>query len=244
MRQDVDRGSQWRDRGGDYSEVQGELFGLSDGFGGLGFDFCVLLSESTGRYAGVGRCGSLLILAQVAMTVNSRIIRTFLECYPNATDVPLMNGLRIQILGSVKDLPKAKKNQSAAFLAAESLLVVWDSEPMNIIPRATSIEDELMELVWNAGNLATTEDSSEQKERSDAEEPGGDEESGQAKPESRPTRIMNGVLVGITLFLVTVMLGAGFRQIAMEIKVDGRYARLAFVVLAPIQVFFTLVGLY
>ena len=42
-------------------------------------------------------------------------------------------------------------------------------------------------------------------------------------------------------FIITVMLGAGFRQLAIEVMVDKQYLRLAFVILTPIQVFFTLV---
>lgn len=37
------------------------------------------------------------------------------------------------------------------------------------------------------------------------------------------------------------MLGAGFRQIAVEVVVDKNYLRCAFILLTPIQVFFTLV---
>ena len=73
------------------------------------------------------------------MTVNSRIIQTFLQWAPDATDVPLANGLRFQILPTVNDLPKARKNQFAAFLAAEALLVVWDDEPLNLIDRKSVV---------------------------------------------------------------------------------------------------------
>lgn len=38
------------------------------------------------------------------------------------------------------------------------------------------------------------------------------------------------------------MLGAGFRQIAIEVVVDKNYLRCAFILLTPIQVFFTLVS--
>src|ERR1700712_2410373 len=82
------------------------------------------------------------------MTVNSRVIKTFLQCSPNAVDVPLLNGLRIQILPTVEDLPRARKLQFAAFVASEALLVVWDDEALHLVQRAKAIESELMELVW------------------------------------------------------------------------------------------------
>ena len=172
------------------------------------------------------------------MTVNSRIIKTFLQWSPEATDVPLMNGLRVQILPTIDDLPKARKNQFAAFVASEALLIVWDDEAMNIMARAKAIEDELMELVWKTG-----EPEGEQEERKGPAvvECEIDEESGEIKPEKRPTHIQNSVLVGFTLLIITVMLGAGFRAIAIEIAVDHGYTRLAFLALTPVQIFFTLV---
>ena len=175
------------------------------------------------------------------MTVNSRVIQTFLQWAPDATDVPLMNGLRVQILPTVEDLPKARKNQFAAFLAAESLLVVWDDEPNEIFARATAIEDELLELVWRTGEPVDVEEENEKKKGPAVVEVEIDDESGQPKPENRPTHIMNGVLVGCTLCIITVMLGAGFREVVIQIMVDKGYARLAFLALTPVQIFFTLV---
>lgn len=61
-----------------------------------------------------------------AMTINSRVVKTFLAWAPDAMDVPLRNGLRVQVLPSMEDLPRARKAQSAAFIASEGLLVVWD----------------------------------------------------------------------------------------------------------------------
>jgi hypothetical protein len=174
------------------------------------------------------------------MTVNSRIIKTFLEWSPEATDVPLMNGLRVQILPTIEDLSKARKHQFAAFIMMEQLLVVWDDEAMNLIPRAKAIENELMELVWQTG-----------EEEEEAAEEGGkkgpavvttelNEETGEYESK-RPLNIMNAVLVSFTLTLITIMLGAGFRQIAQEIAVDHGWLRLCFLVLIPVQIFFTLV---
>lgn len=172
------------------------------------------------------------------MTVNSRIIKTFLQCAPDAVDVPLMNGLRVQILPTIDDLPKARKHQFAAFIASEALLIVWDDEAMNIINRAKAIENELMQLVWKTGEVEEEEEGP--KKGPAVVECEIDEESGEVKPEKRPTHIMNSVLVGFTLLIITVMLGAGFRQIAIEVMVDKGYARLALLVLTPIQIFFTL----
>ncbi|KAF2873256.1 glycosyl transferase family group 2-domain-containing protein [Massariosphaeria phaeospora] len=180
-----------------------------------------------------------LMNIRVAMTVSSRIIQTLLHLSPRATDVPLKNGLRIQILSTMDDLPKARKNQFAAFLAVESLLVVWDDDPMNIVERATAIEDELVDLVWRAGETQEAS-SGEDKKKQPADGVEVDVESGDIKSDYRPVHLTNSVLVAFALCIIVIMLGAGVRQIAIGIMVDKQYARLAFLALVPIQIFFTL----
>lgn len=181
-------------------------------------------------------CAALNV--QCAMTVNSRVIKTFLQWSPDAVDVPLMNGLRVQILPTIDDLPRARKYQFAAFVASEGLLVVWDDDALHLVARAKAIESELMELVWKRGNLDGEEN--EEKQGPPVAEVEIDEESGEIIPEKRPIHLQNTVLVSLTLALVTVSLGAAWRQLAIEVSVDSTYIRLALVVLAPVQVFFTL----
>ena len=173
------------------------------------------------------------------MTVNSRVIKTFLHWTPDAVDVPLMDGLRVQILPSIADLPRARKLQFAAIVASEGLLIVWDDNTGNLIQRAKLIETQLMELVWKAG------------EEEELDEKGGvtikeleiDEESGEILPEKRATHLINTILVFFTLVIVIILLGLGMRSVAIEIAVDGNFLRLAFLALIPIQIFFTLVWL-
>ncbi len=177
------------------------------------------------------------------MTVNSRVIKTFLGWSPDAVDVPLMNGLRVQILPSVLDLPRARKHQFAAFLAEEQMLVVWDDDALHLIQRAKAIESELMELVWKTGEPDEAEEAAPKKgpKISEIEI---DEESGAIMPQHRPLHLLNTILVGLTLVLIVTVLGAGFRELAIEIDVDSQYTRLAFVALTPVQIFFTLVSFF
>ncbi|KAI9715008.1 MAG: hypothetical protein M1812_006221 [Candelaria pacifica] len=175
---------------------------------------------------------------QVAMTVNSRVIKTFLQWSPDAVDVPLMNGLRIQILPTVDDLPRARKHQFAAFIASEALLIVWDDEATNLIDRAKSIEAELMELVWKTGE--PDDDGEGGKKGPAVTEVEIDEESGEILPERRPLHLQNTILVAFTLALIVTVLGAGFRELGIEVAVDHGYIRMAFLLLTPVQVFFTL----
>jgi hypothetical protein len=170
------------------------------------------------------------------MTVNSRVIKTFLQWSPDAVDVPLLNGLRIQILPTIEDLPRARKHQFAAFVASEALLVVWDDEALHLVQRAKAIESELMELVWKTGD-GEDEDGKKEANVGVYEI---DEESGEVIPEKRPLHLQNTVLVSLTIMLIMTTLGAGARQLAIETDVDGTYIRLALLILTPVQIFFTL----
>ncbi|KAH7228014.1 glycosyl transferase family group 2-domain-containing protein [Fusarium oxysporum] len=204
----------------------------------------VLLRKSRGQYMAcppqLGQspfaiaCTALNV--QCAMTVNSRVIKTFLQWSPDAVDVPLMNGLRVQILPTVNDLPRARKHQFAAFIASDGLLVVWDDDALNLMARAKIIESELMELVWNSGQSVDEDE----RDSTIAAEYEIDEESGEIKPEARPVHLQNAVLVSLTLLLVMASLGAAWRQLAVEIAIDGDYKRLGLVALFPIQIFFSL----
>ncbi|RDL36555.1 Nucleotide-diphospho-sugar transferase [Venustampulla echinocandica] len=178
-------------------------------------------------------CAALNV--QCAMTVNSRVIKTFLQWSPDAVDVPLLNGLRIQILPTIDDLPRARKHQFAAFVASDALLVVWDDDALHLVTRAKAIEKELMELVWKTGE---PEDGEEKAANIASYEI--DEESGEIIPEKRPLHLQNTVLVGLTLILIITAMGAGFRQLAIQVAVDGSYTRLALLALTPVQIFFTL----
>lgn len=172
------------------------------------------------------------------MTVNSRVIKTFLSWSPEAVDVPLMNGLRIQILPTVDDLPRARKHQFAAFVASEALLVVWDDDALHLVQRAKAIESELMELVWQTGE--EDDEDGEKRAGLGVTEVEIDEESGEILPGKRPIHMQNTYLVSITMLLIVVSLGAAWRQLAIEVSVDGNFLRLALVALFPVQIFFTL----
>jgi hypothetical protein len=178
---------------------------------------------------------------QVAMTVNSRVIKTFLQWSPDAVDVPLTNGLRIQLLPTIDDLFKARKHQFAAFIASEAILVVWDDEALHLVQRAKTIESELMKLVWGAGESENDEDEAKKGSRITVAEI--DEESGEFISEKRATHLLNSILVMFTMLLICGTLGAAFREIAIETSVDHNMIRLAFLALVPVQIFFTLVRL-
>lgn len=173
------------------------------------------------------------------MTVTSGTIETFLRYNRDATSVPLdSKGLSLQVMPSLSDLARAQKMQYAAFIAEEGLLVVWDDEPMHIVGRAENIEKKLTSLMWDGGREITDAEGKVPQVSVVEVDP----ETGRIVPQQRQTHLMNTVLVALTLALIVTVLGAGYRQLAIEIAVDQRYLRLAFLALTPIQVFFTLVS--
>lgn len=174
------------------------------------------------------------------MTVSSKMIKIFLECSPDAIDVPLRNGLRVQILPNLEDLKRARIHQCAAFVANEKMLVVWDDEPRNLMARAQLIEDELMELVWKERN--DEEDAAAAaKERAQIETAEIDLETGQPVAAARPTMLYNTIYVSMTLAIICLFIGLGAKSIAVEMKTDGNYIRILFMLITPVQCFFSLV---
>jgi hypothetical protein len=83
------------------------------------------------------------------MTVNSRIIRTFLQWFTES-EVPLDNGCRAQVLPTIEDIAHAERQNFAAFVASEGLLVVWDKDALHIVSRASNIESQLRDIMWKS----------------------------------------------------------------------------------------------
>lgn len=171
------------------------------------------------------------------MTVSSGVIEPFLTWSADAVDVPLLNGLRIQILPTFDDLYHAKRHQYAAFIASEALLVVWDDEPTHLLQRAKTIEAELLKFVWKTANAAQNE-----KEPISSEEYEIDEETGEVSNKERPILLYNCFLVACSLCLLTVLIGLGYVKIANEVVQLHKWISLVFLVMTPVNAFLTLVG--
>jgi hypothetical protein len=178
------------------------------------------------------------------MTVNTRIVKLILNEYKGDL-VPLPHGQMLQVLPSIQDLPRCRKHHFGAFIANAQILVVWDDDPQTILARAANFEEALVQLMWKFGF--------EDEPPSDGKYPSvstGDgttivnpEELEEALViESRPTILLNPILVGLTIALLIGALGLGWRNLAQEIAVDGDLTRLALVVVTPAQIFVSLVS--
>lgn len=174
------------------------------------------------------------------MTVNTRVIKLILA----RTDLPyveLTAGLRLQVIPSITDLPHCQKHQSAAFVASQQMLVVWEDDPKRLLERANYIQETLMKMIW--GNQYAYPEENEKKDPfvgiSAAEE--GDID---VKEEEKPRRIVliQALLTAATLILIIASIGGGWRNVAIELIVDTNYIRLAFVLCVLPQIWLGLVG--
>jgi hypothetical protein len=207
--------------------------------------------------------GSLFaVVAQMnvrcAMTVNTPIVRALLATILGRTGldyVPLPDGLRVQVLRTMADLPRGQLHHFAAFVEDVRVLVVWDDEPEKLLGRVQSLEEKFVEMIWGRG-----EDRGEEEE----EEGGGDDEKrgGAAGDggvvdvqeldpaqleealarEQRPVRLESAFMVAFTMALWIVCPGLGWRWLAYQTTVDGTYIRFALLAAAPAQLFVSMVS--
>ena len=175
------------------------------------------------------------------MTVNTGVIRIFMTRY-TADYVPLSNGLRLQVLPSAEHLPRCQKHQFGAFIRDRQNLVVWDDETKNLLQRASSIESSLMNWIWSNDFAAMDEKKSASAWTIDLDDgavtPSDLEEALTTK--QRPTLLINPIIVGLTLALLVAALGLGWRNLAQEVSIDGKYTRLAVLTVTPCQIFVSL----
>ncbi|KAL6252468.1 hypothetical protein RBB50_000187 [Rhinocladiella similis] len=172
-----------------------------------------------------------------AMTVNTRIIKLFLQD-DSLTYVPLESGLRLQILPSISHLPRCQKHHFAAFIRDYQILIVWDDNPNHVLKRVQGIEDQLISMVWKE---QVDDDESVAPMRSAMPSTTNlnpdDSSSNLEQVVNAPRRVVliQSVLTAVTLILLVVAIGSGWRQIAIEVKVDKNWMRLAFLLVVPFQ---------
>jgi hypothetical protein len=170
------------------------------------------------------------------MTVSSEVIEPFLNWNLNAVDVPLLNGLRIQIIPTFEDLYRARRHQYAAFIASEALLVVWDDEPTHLLQRARTIEAGLLDFVWKTAN-----DDDTQTEKgapgSNSSEFELDEETGLMAGKERPILLYNCFLSSCALCLITILIGLGYVNIADDVVELHKWTSLSFILMTPVTAF-------
>lgn len=183
-----------------------------------------------------------------AMTVNTPVVRAILGSLRRKEAgidyVPLAEGLRVQILQTMADLPRCQLHQFAAFIEDVSMLIVWDDEPEKLLARAQNLEMRFMEIIWGRGGEGEEE---AQDEKAQAAATTNEIDANQLEEaltrEHRPVRLESATVVALTLTICLVCIGLGWRWLALEVMVDGDYKRLALIAAAPVQMFASLVSI-
>ena len=173
--------------------------------------------------------------------MRSTIVEAFFRMKNDTGRVCLRSGLQIQMLPSIRDLKLAQKHQCAAFIQEESFLLIWDSDPNNIIQRAADLENQLVERSWQSATGVYPK-SKLQRRPSDIATKDALLEAGGV--DKRHKSYINSFITSLTLTLSFAIIGMGFRVLVQEITVDGNYRRLAVLAYTPIQFFISLVCLY
>ncbi|KAI1751675.1 glycosyl transferase family group 2-domain-containing protein [Xylaria castorea] len=171
-----------------------------------------------------------------AMTINTRVINVILASRrTNYEYIPLPDGLRLQVLPSMSELPRCQKHHFAAFIQDLQIMVVWDDEPKKVLARAEALERQLMKMIWGTGDEEEDEAEGEKGERGPVVDVTPVDLEAAADTPDRRVKLTSALTVALTVALAIATLGIGYRALAYEVATDGSYVRLALIVVSPLQ---------
>lgn len=202
------------------------------------------------------------------MTVTTLHFHPILLC-DGLESIPLGDGLFLQLLPDVPALAGCARNTQAAFIKDHAMLVVWGDSPNLVLSRAAEVEQRVIG-VFSRGMEAFTEiveedekqaaqKAAKQRKKARAnkspwqfwkapeitvDEVASDVDSEDQVEPPRKAVLIQSVLCALTLILIILALGTGWRKIAIEIVVDKKWIRLAFLLVTPLQIWLALVGLF
>ncbi|KAM0500258.1 hypothetical protein ACHAQF_006646 [Verticillium nonalfalfae] len=82
--------------------------------------------------------------------VNSPVVQSIMLRVPDhLQSLPVSDGLKLQVLPSMRHLPSCHKHHFAAFVKDPPMLVVWDDDPQKVLSRAENIEQMIVRYVWH-----------------------------------------------------------------------------------------------
>ena len=175
---------------------------------------------------------------QCAITVSTRIIRMILS----RTQLPyiqIQHGKRLQVVPDFDALPFCQRNQSAAFILSHQLLVVWEDDPMRLIDRAQGLQDALVNMIWGNTLAYVTDNTTEKNMGIDADTLSIKEEDDNVNP--RRVIVFQSAYTSIAICMLTVAIGSGWRQVAVQQVQEPNWLRLLFLIPIPGQVWLSLV---
>lgn len=200
------------------------------------------------------------------MTVTTLHFHPILLC-DGLDSIPIGDGLFLQLLPDISALAGCARNTQAAFIN-HAMLVVWADSPNLVLEKAAEVEQRVIgvfsrgmeafaEIVEEGENEAA-EKAAKQGKRARAtksswqfwkapevtvNEVASDVDSEDQMEPPRKTVLIQSVLCALTLILIILALGTGWRKIAIEIVSDHQWIRLAFLVVTPLQIWLALVSI-
>ena len=181
------------------------------------------------------------------ISIKDRVV-TVLLSQPDLVYIPIQDNLRLQILPDVEYIPRCQRSQGAAFCKNQDMLVVWGDSVDATEQRADKYLKQMVEVFSQGFGSYSEKEKDTVMVNELAVDGSEDAYSGDVDPEDtspEPRRkivLIQAVLSGLTLLLVVAAIGAGFRQIAIEIGIDHSYIRLAFCLIVPLQMWLALVS--
>lgn len=124
-----------------------------------------------------------------------------------------------EIIDSVANLPRARKNQYAAFIREEGVLAIWADKVEDIVPSASKLEERLFTflVVREAGGMSNSSTMSDLKKEvgemptlENVEDP--ERARFEATRKQRPLVFISPVVHGLAIGLVMVLLSLGIRK--------------------------------
>ncbi|KAH6870447.1 glycosyl transferase family group 2-domain-containing protein, partial [Alternaria rosae] len=164
----------------------------------------------------------------------------------NVRYVQIQSGLRLQVIPDFEALPYCQRGQSAAFVASRGMLVVWQDDPKLTLERAEFIINCLMRMMCGAEYGYDAQDLELEKSGKnlaiDMEDYDDSRDSGEATgEEARDMKLWQAAYCGMSILLLTVAIGSGYRQIAIEeFQAPKHWLRLLFIICLPAQVWLSL----
>ncbi|KAF9447333.1 hypothetical protein P691DRAFT_776203 [Macrolepiota fuliginosa MF-IS2] len=93
----------------------------------------------------------------VAVKVRSAAVHAALaEVEPDARSIYVDANTRIQIIDTMLHLPQADREQCAAFIRDERVMVIWSENLESIVPTCNDFEERLIKLLWRSRHIGTT----------------------------------------------------------------------------------------
>jgi hypothetical protein len=178
------------------------------------------------------------------MTINTRMLDLILS----RTALPYVQiqlGKRLQIVPDFNALPFCQKNMSAAFVASHQALVVWEDDPKRLLDKAQGLQDAMIKMVWGNG-VANMTDKTIVKSigivLKEYDESLDDYEEHPEQP--RRIKLWQSLYTAIAICMLTVAIGSGWRQVAIQQIQDPNWSRLLFLIVIPAQAWLSLVGYF